>query len=32
MKTGSSTEAELIGIADALCLIMWNKYFMEAQG
>ena len=28
MKTGSSTEAELIGIADALCLIMWNKYFI----
>ena len=32
MNTASSTEAELVGIADALGLIMWVKYFMEAQG
>ena len=31
MNTASSTEAELVGIADALGLIMWVKYFMEAQ-
>ena len=32
LNTASSTEAELVGIADALGLIMWVKYFMEAQG
>ena len=32
LNTGSSTEAELVGIADALGLMIWTKYFMEAQG
>ena len=32
MNTGSSTESELVGIADILGMMMWCKYFMEAQG
>ena len=28
----SSTEAELIGVHDVLPLIIWTKYFLEAQG
>ena len=32
LNTGSSTEAELLGISDALGLMMYTKYFMEAQG
>ena len=32
LNTGSSKEAELVGVADALGLMMWEKYFMEAQG
>ena len=32
LNARSSTEAELIGIADALGIILWTKYFMEAQG
>ena len=32
LNTGSSTEAELVGIADSLSLMMCTKYFMEAQG
>ena len=32
LNNGSSTEAELVGIADALGLMVWTKYFMEAQG
>ena len=32
LDTASSMEAELVGISDALCLIMWVKYLMEAQG
>ena len=28
----SSTEAELIGIDDAIPSMMWGKYFIEAQG
>ena len=31
LNAGSSTKAELIGIADALGIILWIKYFMEAQ-
>ena len=30
LNTGSSTEAELVGIDDAL--IMWSLYFIQAQG
>ena len=32
LNAGSSTEAELIGIADSLRIILWTMYFMEAQG
>ena len=32
INTGSSTEAELIGIDDALKHIMWGLYFIQAQG
>ena len=31
-NTGSSTESELVGIADSLVLMMCTKYFMESQG
>ena len=32
LNTASYTEAKLVVIADALGLIIWFKYFMEAQG
>ena len=32
LNTGSSTEAELVSISDFLGMMMWCKYFMEAQG
>ena len=32
LNAGTSTKAEPIGIADALGIILWTKYFMEAQG
>ena len=32
LNTGSSTEVELVIIADVLGIMMWCKYFMEAQG
>ena len=32
LNTGSSTEAELVGIADALGIMLWTTYLMEAQG
>ena len=32
LNTGSPTEAELIGIDDALKHIMWGLYFIQAQG
>ena len=32
INTKSSTEAELIGEDDALPQILWNKYFIKAQG
>ena len=32
LNNGSSTEAELVGIADSLGLMICTKYFMEAQG
>ena len=28
----SSTEAELIGVDDALPLILWTRYFVKKQG
>ena len=32
MNVANSTESELVSIADVLSMIMWCKYFMEAQG
>ena len=32
INTISSTEAELVGVADPMPKILWCKYFMEAQG
>ena len=32
LNVGSSTEYELVSIADVLGMMMWCKYFMEAQG
>ena len=32
LNIGSSTEVELVSNADVLGLMMWSKYFMEAQG
>ena len=32
LNTGSSTEAELVGIDDALKHIMWGLNFIQAQG
>ena len=32
LVTKSSTEAELVGISDALPQIIWLKHFLEAQG
>ena len=32
LNVGSSTESELVSIADVLGIMIWNKYFMEAQG
>ena len=32
LNVGSSTESELVSIADVLGVMIWCKYFMEAQG
>ena len=32
LNVGSSTESKLVSIADVLGVMMWCKYFMEAQG
>ena len=32
LNTHSSTEAELVGLNDAMSLILWTRRFMEAQG
>ena len=32
LNVGSSTESELVSIADVLGVMMWCKYFIEAQG
>ena len=32
LNTSSSIETELVGIYDTVGLMMWTKYFMEAQG
>ena len=32
LNSRSSTEAELIGVDDAITQVLWTKQFMEAQG
>jgi hypothetical protein len=32
LNTRSSTEAELVGVDDAMSQILWTRYFMEGQG
>ena len=32
LNTRSSTEAELVGVDDAMAMIIWTRYFLEAQG
>ena len=32
LNTRSSTEAELIGVDDAVTMIVWTKLFLEEQG
>jgi len=32
LNTRSSTEAELVGVDDAMPRILWTRYFMKAQG
>jgi hypothetical protein len=32
LNTRSSTEAELVGVNDAMALILWTRNFLEAQG
>ena len=32
INTRSSTEAELVGINDAMSMILWTRLFLEAQG
>ena len=32
LNSRSSTEAELIGVDDAITQVLWTKLFMEAQG
>ena len=32
LNTRSSTEAELVGVNDAMTMILWTKHFLEAQG
>ena len=32
LNTKSSTEAELVGMDDAMPMVLWTRYFLEAQG
>ena len=32
LNTKSSTESELVGVDDYMPMIIWVKYFLEAQG
>ena len=32
LNTRSSTEAELVGINDAMSIVLWTRHFLEAQG
>jgi hypothetical protein len=31
LNTGSSTEAELVGVNDVMAQVLWTRYFLEAQ-
>jgi hypothetical protein len=32
LNTRSSTEAELVGVDDVMALVVWTRYFLQAQG
>jgi len=32
LNTRSSTECELVGVNDVMAQVLWNRYFLEAQG
>jgi hypothetical protein len=32
LNTTSSTEAEVVGVADVMPMVLWTRYFLEAQG
>lgn len=32
LNTKSSTEAELVGVDDVMPMVLWTRYFLEAQG
>jgi hypothetical protein len=32
LNTRSSTEAELVGVDDVMALVIWTRYFLQAQG
>jgi hypothetical protein len=32
LNTRSLTEAELVGVDDVMALVLWTRYFLEAQG
>jgi hypothetical protein len=32
LNTTSSTEAELVGVADVMPMMLWTRYFLQAQG
>ena len=32
LNTRESTEAELVGVADVMPVILWRNYFLESQG
>jgi hypothetical protein len=32
LNTRSSTEAELVGVNDAMNMVLWSRLFLEAQG
>ena len=32
INTKSSTEAELVGVADVMPMVLWKIYFLEDQG
>ena len=32
LNTRSSTESELVGVDDLMPMVLWRRYFLEAQG